>query len=373
MSYKDILKANGYATAAGQEPDNTEGGGAAGAGDNSNEDATNEGGATGAATNDNPDGGAGDGGGSGADDLDIDDTRLLAFLKRKKGLDINSLDDLKPVGTQAQETEEEKKKREQEKRNKIRVYGLNSGVVTSNDLDNFARESARPYRDNAFEAWKQENYGGADPKDLPTEQELADEFNDEFLQFAEENDPKRARKEAQLQKLSNSYLKDKYGKVYELDRMYEESESDQQTRSQYTGNLQQAFSELGDTLTFKVKSGKDEVPYSFKLTPEVIDQARKGLESDDSFKVFGRAKLGKEALSNAIRANLINNHLESIISYVAETHANNLLQANARGRRGIPTTEVGTGSNQNQSASTATENPAMRRHLDAQKKRQVGK
>jgi hypothetical protein len=279
------------------------------------------------------------------DDIEDEDESVLLRRLAKKGINVSSLAEINkpPSSDEPQPTAEQVQAREDERRSQVRMYGLKEKLVTTTELDQFAADSQRPYAEVAFEAWKQDEYGDVKPEDRPTEAELADEFNEAHYQFAKEDDPKRIRAEKKLQKIAQSYMKQKYGKVYELDTRFNESQEVGQLQTSYQTTVTEAFSELGDTLSFTIKDGKKDYTYSFKFLPEDLQSARQRFTDDSSFDVFGRTKTGKADLINAIKAGLVSKHQEKIIAYIADTHAKAMVLAKEKGLRGIPPEANGSG------------------------------
>jgi hypothetical protein len=343
----EILKGEGYTPAVDNSTDGGDGntnanagaGGAQGGAPNP-EDEKDKAGAQAA--------GAPNAGASTADD-DVDDEDEATLIRKlqKKGITVKSLADIKPTEqTPAAPTEEELRRQKEEKEAQIRSYGLKEKLVTSTELDEYAVDSTRPYAEVAYKQWVDDNYGDVSAEDRPSESDLADEFNEEFYQYAKEDDPKRTRKEKQLQALAQQYMKTRYGKVYDLDSKFNENLEIQQLQQSYKTTVDEALTELGDNFSFSVGEGKKAATYQFKLLPDDIKALKETFSNEDSFAVFGKSKMGKADLVNAIKSGFISKNLNKIISYIADTHARVKVMEAEKGLRGIPIVEDGGGAQQ---------------------------
>lgn len=377
MGLQDILKQNGIEP-KGTYPDNGKPDASRGAGAEGQEGAAGAGAANpGATSATSENAGATNStetnAGTGAPKPSIDDATLLATLK-ERGLDVSSFEELRnkvttPAATSTpagEPTEEEKRQAEIKKKNDARAHALRSGLVSTNTLDEYAHESAMPYTDLAFKLWKVERLDGVAESEQPSDQELADEFHEEHNLFAEATDPKRIRKEKQLQKLTQNYIKEKYGTVLKLEKEYDKHITEEQSRGSYHSTVDSAVASLGDTLTISIKDGDKEVPFNFKVPADVMKRIADNFRTDASYSVFGKAKLDIDTLANAIKGSVMSDQLSQIISYIATTHAENKVQEAEKGRRGIPAHEEGT-ANSNTPAVTTNDNPNMKRHLEQNK------
>lgn len=344
----------------------------------------NDGGQNGGGTNDGQEGdqgGASASGGAAAGSTSststntpaaIDDATLIATLK-ERGLNVNDFEELRTRFTPAapaEPTAQEKQEAENRRKAEARAFALRNNIVTTNTLDDFARESSMPYTDLGYQLWKQERTEGLTAEQVAelNEQELVDEYHDEHSLYAEANDPKRIRKEKQLQSRVNAYLKEKYGKVYELESEYDSHIADQQVRTTYNTNVSEAVKTIGNVLNFSIEENGQNVPFSFQLPEGAIQAATEEFLSEASYSVFGKPnKLDQAAITNMIKANLKSKYLDQIISYVASTHAKNEVLKAAKGRRGIPQEELGSNQQQQQNAGKTT-NSIMKRHLDEHSK-----
>lgn len=367
MALKDALARNGITSTDTSDGSST-----------NNDGGQNSGGNAGGNGDEGNEGGAGASGGapsgSSTPTTQIDDDTLIKTLK-ERGIEVNNFEEIRtkftpPAAQPNEPTEEEKKAAEEKRKAEARAFALRNNLVTTNTLDDFARETSMPYTDLGYQIWKQERTEGMTAEEIAAidEQELVDEYHDEYSLYAEATDAKRIRKEKQLQSKVDAYLKEKYGNVYSLENEYEAHVADQQLRNTYSSNVSEAVKAIGDTLTFSIKEGDTEIPFSFKLPDGAIDQATQDFLSDASFTVFGKPnKLDSKAMTDVIKANLKSKYLDQIISYVATTHAQNEVVKAAKGRRGIPTEEAGTNQHQNNNQG-GNKNPIMKRHLDEHSK-----
>jgi hypothetical protein len=274
---------------------------------------------------------------------DEDEATLLRKLQ-KKGINVSSLSELKPAEKVIGPTEAELQQQEADRQANIRMYGLREKIVTTSDLDQFAADTKKDTADLAFEAWVEDEYGDTPVDKRPSQQDLADEFNESFYQFASEDDPKRLRAEKKMQKIAQQYLKQKYGHVYGLESRFNENLELQSQRSAYNATVDEAFQAVGNTIDFEIPTGKDgkqikKIP--FKILPEDLAPLREQFLSDDTFALLGKTKKDKEYLVNAIRSGFIAKRTPEIVAYVAKVHGEAMAMAAEKGLRGLPLAEDG--------------------------------
>jgi hypothetical protein len=339
MSYiKEILRKNGLTPAA----DKTEG--SEGTGNNVNEEG---------AAADGGEGAQGDPAaptegtqeptptGTNNPEEGLNTDQVLAFLK-KQGIEINSLEEIKKPAEQKPLTEEELRQQEEEKRNAIRAFGLQAGKVTSTELDNYVRESSLPVNAMAYAIFRQSRLDelkkeGVTDAELPTEEDLQAEFNDEYFQYADEKDPKRKRAENRMQREVDEYLKSKYKKVYSLEGEYEAHHSETNRRKEYNQVVEAALATIPDQLKVEIKGQS----FTYKVPDEVRQRLKELYLGDAQFNTLKSTGLTKEQLAEAMEKNIRAIELDNIIKEVAEAYGAALLDAQGRGRRAIPASDGG--------------------------------
>lgn len=351
MSYKDVLRNAGITPQSEVNNPNPEGEGAGGEGGAAGGEGSSEGGST-----------DGDQSGGTDSEIDLEDEKVIKALQ-KKGINVSSIEDLKPKPTAEQQAEAARLAREA-----ARSYGLNKQLVTSTVLEQYDRDAQDKPENLAYQVWKAEQL--EDQKNLPederlSEDELLEEFKTEFYLFADEDDKKRLKAGKQLQAMANSYLQEKYGNVLSLNDEYNAHVEEQSLRTSYNTNLDAAFTEVGNAIPFTIKEGNDEFTYNFALLPKHLSAAKEKLISDDSFAVFGKSKLSKTDLINTIKAGVTQANLNEIIASVATAHASARVMQEGKGRRGIPDKETGT---HQRSSASDSETPIMKRILANAKK-----
>ncbi len=358
----ELLKNNGFQP-TGKTDNPSNGGAGAGAGaDDPNKgagaDDPNKGAGAGA---DDPNKGAGaddpnKGAGAGADDPnkgagandnpppgdDIPEDVLFAALE-KRGFKGKSLEELtKPAARQL--SPEEEATAQQERQDLMRQFALRNKLVTSTDFDNYVKETNLPKTDLAFLLYRKERLeelkGSAE--EVPTDEALRNEFDEIHHLYADENDPKRKRAEKLLNKTVDDYIDDKYSAIVSLEDTFSAHESEKEQRGVYNGVVKSVLSELGNTMEFVVKDGKNEVPVKFNISPQLIAKIEKNYMADLSFQSFGKDKVSKDLLLQAIRGNVIASEFDQILTEAAVSYHAKMFEQIPKGRRGIlPTRETG--------------------------------
>lgn len=313
------------------------GSGGAGAGGN-NSDPNLEGKNKGAGDGTNQGGKAGDQGGNPPPGDQLPDEATIIRGLKAQGIDVASLLELKAKTTPppAEPSPEEKAKLDQQKKNNIRSHALQTGQVTTTELDAFARESETPAIDLAYSLFKKERLAevpqGTTP---PTDKDLRDEFDEANFQYAEATDPKRIRAEKRLNAEVEGYLQQTYPKIYDMEEVYNNHEQTQTQRTGYNTLVDDAVTSLGTEITFDLQDDKEAVNYPVKFSPEQIAEIVKLYKGDPMFNTVGKAGVSKENLALAMKNSFIAKFLPKILSDVATAHASKKLETAAKGRRGI--------------------------------------
>jgi hypothetical protein len=273
---------------------------------------------------------------------DIPEDVLFAALQ-KRGFKGKSLEELtKPAARQL--SPEEEAAAQQERQDSMRQFALRNKLVTSTDFDNYVKETNLPKTDLAFLLYRKERLeelkGSTD--EMPTDEALRNEFDEIHHLYADENDPKRKRAEKLLNKTVDDYIDDKYSAIVSLEDTFTAHESEKEQRGVYNGIVKTVLGELGNTMEFVVKDGKTEVPVKFNISPQLIAKIEKNYMADLSFQSFGKDKVSKDLLLQAIRGNVIASEFDQIITEAAVAYHAVMFEQIPKGRRGIiPTRETG--------------------------------
>lgn len=162
---------------------------------------------------------------------ELDDEKILAYLKAKKGKEVTSLDEL--LNPKKELTPEEKEKAaEQREANKV-AYGLSKGLFTNKQFESYITDSKNPIP-LVLEAYIKDQQE-KDP--ALTETEIEDEFNERFG-LNEEKDS-RVYKTGQklISNIASNLINQKYSSIVNLEKDYSSFEESQKKSEEYENKL----------------------------------------------------------------------------------------------------------------------------------------
>lgn len=159
---------------------------------------------------------------------ELDDEAVIAYLKKTKGKEINSLDDfLNPV---KELTAEEKIAEKEKRESNMFAHGLSTGAFTKKDLENFISDSKNP-SELVYEAYANDQKA---KDDTLTDAEIRDEFNEKMgLDIENKESRQYIAGQNLINKLATGLLKDKYPKIVNLDKEYSSFEATQKTQNDF--------------------------------------------------------------------------------------------------------------------------------------------
>jgi hypothetical protein len=296
---------------------------------------------------------------------------VLNFLK-KNGIEVGSISEITKKPTE-EPSQVDKDKAAEAKRSSIRAFGLQNGKVTTTELDSYARDINTHPTDLAYDIFKKQRLaelkaeGVAEDK-MPTDEALYKDFADYNYLEADEKDPKRVRREKELELYVDNYLKNTYKNIYGLESDYNEHETVQQARSSYNGHVAEAFKNIPTELSFsfpdvKDASGKTQLTYKVKPSPEVLRAIQESYNSDAMFSILQSKNVDDKFIAEAIQNELILKDLPRVIAEVANAHATAEVSKVARGRRNMMDSNDSGASDQG----SANKNPALRKLLESNK------
>lgn len=163
--------------------------------------------------------------------VELTDEAVLEYLKNKKGLSLQTFEDLNKPVTEA-DIQAQLEKKEDDKL----AFGLNKGLFNRKTYENFIsdRKSAGDFVfANFYETQK------ADDPSL-TDEEIQTEFAVKFGLDAEPGTRKHKRGQQEINVLANELLKAKYPKIISLDSDYAQFETAQTTQKTYQQKIIQA-------------------------------------------------------------------------------------------------------------------------------------
>jgi hypothetical protein len=293
---------------------------------------------------------AADGGGSATGDGDLSDEALVQALQ-KRGMKVKSLNEVGPIAG-SEPTEAEKQELEAKRRNSVRAYALENQIVTSTDFDNYARESSMPVNDLAFALYSQERIAEEQaahtPADqMPTAEQLREEFDEVYFRQAKETDPKRKYADKLLQSKVDGYLQTKYNPIFGLEDQYDSHHAAIQQRNTFNETVENVVAKIGTEIPFKFMGEDGKTPHSYpvKVTPAQITAAKSALLSDKTFQILAASgDITQEAINATLMTILREQNEQQYLSQVVHAHTSKTVADLKKGRREIfSTSEEGEG------------------------------
>lgn len=236
----------------------------------------------------------------GADPIEteLDDEKVLAYFKNKKGKEITSLEDL--LNPKVELTEEQKQAEKEKRDSNKFAYGLQSGKFTKKELETFINDTGNP-KDLVYAAY----YASQKAiDDTLKDSEIQSEFDEKFgldLEDKESRDYKAG--QLLLNNIAESIIAKKHSKILNLENdysAYENSTANQTAQAAkiqaqtpiYKKDVEQIRGEIGK-VSFKVGEEVFETDLddaivqktiSKILTPEYIENKINSGWTKDSIK-----------------------------------------------------------------------------------------
>lgn len=258
----------------------------------------------------------------------VSEDAVIAFLKEKLGRDINSIDELNTPA--APLTEEQKLQKEQERRDNITAFALNNKLYNSQDLQQYNTDINRSAQDIAYELFS-DNYKQT-VNSAATEEQIREDFEIWAALHADESNPVRKIREAEMQAAKNAYIDTKHAKIITAANDFDAYQDVMQKGKAYTNAVNEIFGAMGDgkePYTTSFSFGDES--FAFKFSPEAVNSARERIMNEESFKKLGLQQgMDKNTLSQAVQNAMIVQHLPEILKTVAEAyHSKKVIQAGA--------------------------------------------
>lgn len=306
--------------------------------------------------------------GAGSDEAG-EEARALAFLSKKAGKTITSLDEfLKPK--QEDMSEEDQKKAREKFENDAIKYGLEKNLFSPKTLEAFNVDRAKDPREIALKVFAEEQLA-SDPelaedyknpeKKAKALDEINERFSEAFFEHDEEGDWRRVRGQALMKQIADGYIQHKYGSVLNATGAFEEELNTQQSAVAYKGNVEKVFAELPQHLKITIE-GKE---FSYQI-PE---NSRKSLQDQflkrETFERFDNGNIKEEALRTTVNAALFNMEQTKFITEVCKAYASSVVADIKMGRKSIPAVVESSGTNQN-NGTTPSKAPNAERMLEKQ-------
>lgn len=280
---------------------------------------------------------------------EITEDAVLEFL-RKRGQDINSLDDIKPT---KELTPEERETAEKDEQNNIASYAIQNKIYDANTLKVYGTDQARTPRDIAMEIFtsiQQAANPGVTPEQIETR--FIEHFAEgELTEDGETPSWRATHMQTQMELMKQQYLKNKYEPILNAPNLYRDHVRVEQAARDYSKEVNAQFAGLPAEMTFEV-DGKS---YKFKPHPETVTSVKEQFLNNAQFEIFGQKVPDKNLLQSSINNAIQMADLNRIVDTVSKAHAAEVLLAEKAGRKNAITREetnsaVGTPSNQGSAA-----------------------
>src|ERR1700761_7849242 len=267
-------------------------------------------------------------------DEDIEDHKLLAALK-KRGMNIEKLDDLKPAEKPL--TEEEENARKKEVRENAIKYALKEKHITTEELANYNVDAAKSPREIE--------------KDL-TKEDAEERFANYFKENLPEDNWERKERQQELNARAMHYFNSKYPNVMDSESTYVEHTQTLELAKAYNKRVEHVFASFPTKETFEidvdVEGGKTaKEVYTFDFSKESIEAVKNQLLSEESFNRLGKANVDEATLNAIIKSSLLQKEFTNAVKTVARSHANKMVLAAKAGRKGVIPERAGEGTQEN--------------------------
>ena len=268
-------------------------------------------------------------------EAELDDEKVLAYLKNKKGKEATSLDEL--LNPKKELTDEEKKvAAEQRDANKI-AYGLSKGLFTEKELKSFIIDTQDP-KGLVYASYV------ADQKskdEALTDDEIKEEFDEKFGLNQKEESRQYKAGQTLINNIANNLIRQKHSKILNLDSdftSYETSQSKQKEAEQkilsqapvYKKDVERVKNEM-KKVSFQIS--KDEV-FETELDDDVVNEVISGMLDNKYSQTQIESGWTKDGLMQIGQTSAIIKQLPNILKKYGDAQ---ILKHQA-GVRGIPPT-----------------------------------
>lgn len=261
---------------------------------------------------------------------DIDDAKVIEFLN-KKGIAAKSIEDLLP------KTEEDPAKLAEKKEAAKLSYGLDKGLFTKKQYDNFV--SATKDVKNFVYA----DYHKAAKADDPslTDEQIQEEFITEFGLDADPATRKYKYGQQKLNVLAEKMLKDNFSPIYNADQEYSQFEANQNKKKEFEKKLLTAapnYKKDVDAVFNKIKKistkFSDDESYEVEAVNETIESVKsKFLDADFMAKKISEGYSLEQLEDIAFTA-----VLRKDFAHIAKQIGLEMMKKKQAGTKGIPAT-----------------------------------
>lgn len=267
------------------------------------------------------------------EDDDIDEAKILAYLKNKKGKDISSLDEF--INPKKELTEEEKAAAKEKRESEKFAFGLQKGIFSKKEFESFITDSKSPTQ-LVYAAY----HASQKASDVTlTDEDLQSEFDEKFGLTEEKDSRKFKAGQLLLNNIADKIIRDKHSKILNLENDFssyenqtaaqkEQSEKIQSQTPLYKKEVEQVRSEM-KKVSISMDNGEN---FEYDLPDTTVDDIISTF-LDNTF-ASNQIKKGwnKEELKNVAQTSAIIKNLPAMFRSFADAE---ILKKQA-GTRGIP-------------------------------------
>lgn len=266
-------------------------------------------------------------------ETELDDEKVLAYFKNKKGKEFTSLEDL--INPKKELTEQEKQELKEKRDSEKIAYGLQKGKFSKKELESFITDTSNP-QGLVFAAYV------ASQKEIDatlTDEEIKDEFEDKFSLNEEPDSRKYKAGQVLLNNIAGKLINDRHSKILNLETDYSAFENTTATQNAeaakiqaqtpiYKRDVEQIKSEVGK---ISLKMANDEV-FETTLSEDVVNETILKLLAPEQIERQINKGWTKEEIKQVAQTTAILQNLPTIMQEYADKQ---VLKKQA-GARGIP-------------------------------------
>jgi hypothetical protein len=273
-------------------------------------------------------------------DGEIDEKSLINFLK-KKGIEVDSLDQLKPKPADPS-PEDLEKQREQSRQAAIQ-FGITSNLFTQKEYDDYAKFTAKDKQDAVKEHFI-EQYQQSHP-DVDYD-DAEDVYNEKFFLLEDEEGYKYKSGQQDIEQYYERITKEKYGKIVGIEELHKKVTEGISKFNSYKTQVEDILTtKIPADLTFSVEGQDIKIPLG--LQAETLNSLKDTYLTQDmmSSLVDQSGQVNTELLVEEIQKDLFWANRNTLIAEVARTAADKARLEAKGGRKGIVQPDTATSPN----------------------------
>ena len=271
-------------------------------------------------------------GGEGA----LTEAQVLEYIKKKKGLDIASLDQLQLP--EEQKTPEQIEKENQERRARAVAHGITNNLFSENDMKSYNVDSEKPAEVIAFELFKAEQLS---KDNTLTEETIQERFNQRFYVDHEEDSWLRKDGLQQMQLLKDAYINNKYQNILNVDNVYDSYVQTENAARNYRTEIDKIFDGYNRVFTHTIQDtdldGKTPLTHEFKFNVDegLIKTIKDSFLTQEHFERLIDGGVDMQSLPAIVNMAIKEATMSKLITEVAKAYASKVVLAREAERKGI--------------------------------------